>query len=87
VAAEAEASRRKGVALLDANNVPAALASLREAVNLQPRRAPFRAALVRAYLKAERPADAANEARRALALVPADDGAGQANFPVCSLKA
>ncbi len=77
VAADAEAARRKGIALLDANNVPAALASLRDAINLQPRSAPFRAALVRAYLKAGRPSDATDEARRALALVPAADSLGQ----------
>lgn len=77
VAADAESERRKGLVLLDANNVPAALTSLREAVNLQPRSAPLRAALVRAYLKAGRASDATDEARRALALVPASDSSGQ----------
>ena len=50
------------------DQAPGAIALLRQAVNYQPRAAAARILLAEAYQKAQRPADAANEIRRALKL-------------------
>jgi thioredoxin-like negative regulator of GroEL len=50
------------------DQAPGAIALLRQAVNYQPRAAASRILLAEAYQKAHRPADAANEIRRALKL-------------------
>ncbi len=76
-AAESEAMRIRGVALLEAGDTEAAIVALRRAVDLQPRASTPRVALIQAYLKAGRGTDAVDEARRALTLVPAGDSAGE----------
>ena len=76
-AAESDAARIRGVALLEAGDTEAAILTLRRAVDLQPRASAPRVTLIQAYLKAGRGADAVDEARRALTLVPAGDSAGE----------
>jgi thioredoxin-like negative regulator of GroEL len=68
---------KQGQALIAAGDANGAILALRPAVNLAPRSASLRAALARAYLAAGRGLDAVAEVRRALALVPASDQAGQ----------
>lgn len=77
VAAEAESARKQGVALAQAGNYAEAFGRLRAAVNLQPRASAPRVALAQTYLAAGRHADAVDEARRALLLLPTGEQAGQ----------
>nr|CAA9277399.1 hypothetical protein AVDCRST_MAG63-3317 [uncultured Armatimonadetes bacterium] len=76
--AEVRALLAQGEALLTEKDADGAVVAFRAAVNLMPRAAAPRIALIRAYLQARRGAEATSEAQRALALIPADDAAGRA---------
>lgn len=80
------AAMKKGEDAVRAGDVSTAIPAFRAAVNLAPRATHPRLSLIRAYLQASRPQDAAGEARRALGLVPEGDVAEVTRLLAESLK-